>query len=239
MLVDTFLYAGEADMLDLRIQTLSGVVDRFVAVCSTMTHQGAGVLLPDLPTGVEGVFVDPAPIPPERANDRPQFWIERQHRNAARLAAKSGDVVMVSDVDEIPDPKLIPRDPPFPQAFSMRMHGFAIDYQYPARWNGTTVCHADQLAPQFLRNWRHQLHKLNGGWHLSWMGDMEAKKRKLATFAHAELAALDLDACMADAKHANGEPLKRLTREQTMALDWPAPMFDGFTPPASWWSKED
>ena len=40
MIIDAFLYAGEADMLELRLRTLNGVVDHFIAVEIDVTHQG-------------------------------------------------------------------------------------------------------------------------------------------------------------------------------------------------------
>jgi hypothetical protein len=46
VIVDAFLYAGETDMLELRVRTLGTIVDLFVPVICARTHQGDPVDLP-------------------------------------------------------------------------------------------------------------------------------------------------------------------------------------------------
>lgn len=243
MLVDAFLYNGEADMAALRMATLGPHVDLMVAVVCDLTHQSDPNPIPDAPC--DQVVINAAPIPDGRGgHGTPWYqWIERQHRNGIGtlvdlLGLTGADVVMVSDVDEIPDPAALPdlAGIEAPAAVPMRMHGFALDYLYPLEWRGTTVSRADQLAPQAHRDWRYRLPGKGKGWHLSWLGDLTERQRKLRSFSHAELADLDVDACWRNGVHANGE---QLTRCDVDDLDWPGPLFDGFPIPPSWRSPED
>ncbi len=258
MLVDAFLYAGEGDMAELRRDTLTGHVDRMVAVSCTLTHQGDPAHLEPPPPGIAWAVVEGERNPDGTAN----FYVEGEHRRAVPRSIErysfyvegelrrsvpsavggwpDGTVLLVSDVDEIPDPATLPevtaRARQTPVAVPMRMHGFALDYRYPGPWRGTTACLLDGTDVQVLRERKSDLPAAGSGWHLSWLGDSEYRHRKLATFLHTELAGLDVDACWREGTHANGERLVRLTREEVAALDWPAPLFDGFDIPASWWA---
>lgn len=243
MLVDVFLFNGETDMAALRVATLREHVGRMVAVSCNLTHQSDPADPVPPPDGCEWVTVHADPIPEGRGGEGTPYyqWIERQHRDGAVTACldlEADDVVMVSDVDEIPDPLTLHQmtGPQGPRAVPMRMHGFAVDYLYPLTWIGTTVSTAAEMAPQAHRSWRHRLPKVGGGWHLSWFGDLDEKRRKLRSFSHAELADLDVDRCTLTGTHANGERMRRLTRDEVLGLDWPAPLFDDI--PASWWAPE-
>lgn len=246
MLLDVFLYNGEVDMARLRVDTLRDHVDGMVAVSSNLTHQGEPNPLTPPPDGCEWLIVEPEPVD-GGGEGRFFLGIEAQHRNACVQAADglpSGAVVMISDVDEIPDPSTFPQLAEAvqtgPLAYRMRMHGFALNYLYPLAWNGTTVSRVDDLAPQSHRNWRHQLNHVPAGWHLSWFGDLEAKRRKLRSFSHNELAgSLDVEECYRTGTHANGERMTVLSAEMVRGMDWPAPLFSGFDIPASWWAPED
>lgn len=130
MIIDAFLYAGEADMLELRLRTLADVVDTFIAVEADVTHQGQ-------PRACSLRTTDHRW---DRWNDRLHAWhakgapeipdgsrggahtdhfqvIERWHRDQMKAAAEWVDglvparqepvIVLCSDVDEIPAPRRI------------------------------------------------------------------------------------------------------------------------------------
>lgn len=129
MIVDTFLYAGEADMLELRLRTMDEAVAFFCPVSVGKTHQGEAT-----PTNTHPLnLADPrwAPWLPKL---RPFFApfdaapkvtsrggvgsadyqrIERWHRDLCRDAADRvpgigvNDLVIVADVDEIIDPAVL------------------------------------------------------------------------------------------------------------------------------------
>lgn len=252
MIVDVFLYAGETDMARLRAATLDGHVDRTVAVSCRLTHQGEPADLTPPPDGIPWLIVDAEPIPGGSRGGwgTPQWcWVEAQHRRAIPAALRPLDLpadalVLVSDVDEIPDPATLHEiaaevDRRRFVAVPMRMHGFALDFLHPGPWSGTTACRlADLDDPQRHREARFRLPQAGHGWHFSWFGTLAEKRRKLDTFSHAELAqqGLDVAACYRTGTHSNGEQMTRLTAEDIAALDWPKPLFTTFDQPPSWWS---
>ena len=244
-MLDVFLWNGETDMGRLRVDTLKGHVDAMVAVSCNLTHQSDPADLTPPPDGCEWIVVEATPIPEGRGgHGTPHYqWIERQHRDGMTQAAAewpADTVVLISDVDEIPDPTTLPaiRDAAStgPCSVVMRMHGFALDYLHPLPWVGTTASRVDQLAPQSHRSWRHKLPHAGHGWHLSWFGDLDEKARKLRSFSHAELTGLNLEDCYRTGTPTNGERMTHLTPEHVAGLDWPSPLFDGFDIPPSWWS---
>jgi hypothetical protein len=216
-----------------------------VAVTADLTHQSEPNEDWPAPDGCEVIRVTCSPIPEGRGGAHTPYyqWIERQHRDGmARVDVARSDVVLISDVDEIPDPTRLDRIAAaaegWPVAVPMRMHGFALNYLYPTAWRGTTASIGSELAPQAHRSWRHKLPGIGAGWHLSWMGDLAEKERKLRSFSHAELADLDLENCYQRGIHANGEVMRQLTRDEVLALDWPE-AFNKFPVPASWWAPEE
>jgi hypothetical protein len=248
VLLDVFLWNGELDMAELRVRTLRDHVDGMVAVSCNLTHQSEPAPRIPPPDGCEWLIVDAKPIPEGRGGVGSDWyqWIERQHRDGCiEAAAEYGPetVVMVSDVDEIPDPSTLDEihHAAFagPVAVPMRMHGFALNYLYPSQWVGTTASTAALLAPQAHRSWRYRCPQAGKGWHLSWFGDLEEKRRKLRSFSHAELHALDVEDCYQRGIHANGERMTAVPRAEVERLDWPPPLFQGFDIPPSWWAPED
>lgn len=111
---DCFTYAGEDDLLYLRLKTLAGVVDRFVLAEGTRTFAGAPreprfgrARFGALAERVEYVRVDDLDPQPASA------WLNEYHQRNALAHALAGapdhDWVLLSDVDEIPHPEALAR----------------------------------------------------------------------------------------------------------------------------------
>jgi glycosyl transferase family 17 len=252
-LVDIFLYSGahEHDMVRLRHQTLRDHVDEMVAVSCDLTYQGELSPFEPPPDDLDLTWTTvKATQPPDKSEWGGQHWgwVETQHRDliCKRLPeiieVADDDVVMLSDMDEIPDPRFLNEIIDSVGLFKwvavpMRMHGFALDYLYPTQLLHTTVCEFKDLEPQKQRNARYGAFQCGWGWHLSWLGDLAAKERKLSWFSHGELQDLDVEACWRKGMHANGEELIKLNREQINNMSWPKSLFsDEFTIPHEWWS---
>lgn len=266
MIVDACLYNGESDMLRLRMMTLQRVVDQFVVVTCSHTHQGEAAsvdigpvydIAGPLDVRASLVMVGADDLAANMGDDRGgvgSAWyqrIERRHRDEWVRTARSllhiedDDVVMVSDVDEIPRPSAVLAAATYARhgarwlVMEQRFHGFAMDYLHPVQpWLGTCVSTSRNLAPQAQRDARgdaNASHYVNdGGWHLSWFGTADDRRRKLHGFSHAELsrAGFDPERAYIDGRHSNGEELQRIDAAR---LSWPDPIIDGrFTVPAYW-----
>jgi hypothetical protein len=170
------------------------------------------------------------------------------------LPLADDDVVMCSDVDEIPHPARVlsfadmhRRSAKAVHVCEQRFHGFALDYLHPQQpWLGTIIGPARMMrlphsTPQDWRDRRGSpgLPALpDAGWHLSWLGTSEERWAKLRTFSHGELdGTLNPDLAHLNGVHANGEPLRHLTPQEWARLDWPTPIEDGsFVVPDEWWA---
>ena len=123
MVYDCFTFFNELDLLEIRINTLKDVVDRFVIAEATRTHTGKPKDLNyaknrhrflAFADKIEYVVVDDLLSEDEVSKDIYNFpWVnENRQRNALMRGlqgAHYNDIVMVSDLDEIPRPQAVLR----------------------------------------------------------------------------------------------------------------------------------
>lgn len=113
MIVDCFTFFNELELLEIRLNVLNDVVDRFVLVESTQTFQGQSKKLyfeenkakfSKFVDKIDHVIVDDFP-----GVDRSSPWqMEYFQRNQIKRGLQHlsvSDVVLVSDVDELPKPQ--------------------------------------------------------------------------------------------------------------------------------------
>ena len=204
MIIDCFIFNDELDMLELRLNTLNQIVDRFVLVEAAETFQG-----------------NPKPFVFNEHRDEPRFapfverithlmlehlpdygtaWTrEHAERNAIREAlgvCDRNDIVLISDVDELPNPARIIelRHPTTLVArrvatFEQRLYSYVLNWRHVRPWYGTrAVRYGDLGEPQALRSTRaprpDELVIRDGGWSFSSFGGVYAVRRKLEAFAH-------------------------------------------------------
>lgn len=205
---DCFPFAGtptELLLLECRLTELYDAVDGFIIVEATVDHQDHPkplnyiehecrfkqwsdkihyVVADRLPTLEE----DPGPWGREHAQ---REWIGEGLR---ALAVENDDIILQSDLDEIPTAvaarNVRPQGNQYVK-FHQRGHFFAIDWQYPPGWNGTVAARADAI-PSFrhMRDCRNlaPLRIPNAGWHFSWLGGTEeAIVAKVRSFCHPEV----------------------------------------------------
>lgn len=239
-IIDTFLYAGESDLLDLRMKTLDGVVDRFVAIESHETIQGAPRELSVLPAGVERIVVDDFPR---------DDWVDCHHREdhqrtgALRIDAAPDDFLLMGDVDEIPHPKTLKSSVGLNFVlFKMKTYYWAIDWYFGEQWL-TAGARFDMADPFHMRA-RGGFFVPGAvgatgesGWHFSWLGGPEVWEQKLSTFSHPEAGWMRDDGW--DQWYREGYHNSAGTRVKLTPVDvddtYPAPILDGrFVVPEIW-----
>jgi beta-1,4-mannosyl-glycoprotein beta-1,4-N-acetylglucosaminyltransferase len=208
MIIDCVMLFDELDLLELRIRELSAAVDRFVVVEATVTHSGHAKPLAfaenaarfaEWADRIDHVVVEDLP--------KSGSWDRELHQRNAIMRALSerrdDDIILISDVDEIPNPTVIPPWLPdelvvvFDQTFSY----YALNCQcLTERWCGTRAARLStvrRLTPQGVRmvdpeQCTHPSFKQrNGGWHFSYLGGPAAISRKIGAFAHQEFNTSD------------------------------------------------
>jgi len=226
---DCFQFFDENMMLDIRLRILNKYVDKFVIVESKFMHSGKPkktnfniknflkfkdkiiyILVDKLPDGL--IQIDKIEDVTER-NKRiidNTLKIEHAQRNSLLKglnAANENDLIIISDVDEIPNleenvlnetkEKLI--------HFKQKMYYYKFNLKYSSKpWYGSKACLKKNLvSPQWLRDtkekkypfWRFDImfskmkyhsifHVENGGWHFVNIKTPEKIEEKLKNFGH-------------------------------------------------------
>jgi beta-1,4-mannosyl-glycoprotein beta-1,4-N-acetylglucosaminyltransferase len=199
MLVDTFMFYNELDVLELRLTVLDGCVDRFVLVESEVNHAGGSKELffqknkerfsKWLPK-IEHVIVT-ADEAPKGKNP----WLREKHqRECITLGLEGIDpsaIVMLSDVDEIPNMDVVPYEnlPHIICVVHMWMFYYSFNHLFTGEpWFGTVITNAEtfrKFGPNQFRDNRSTFPAFRfAGWHLSSFGDGAHVANKLNTFAH-------------------------------------------------------
>lgn len=198
---DICLYNGEADMLDLRFAELQLRVNFFVIIEAEFTFSGQRREL-QYPKQIDNFKHKPSKrviykpiqfseLPPgiKSAWDREAF--QRNYANDFITKLPPDSIVMLSDVDEIPDLTLIKNweNPQLPVTFNMCFHYYHLRWRKSFRWRGTVMFWASQLKNLTLQNIRDQRNwyaLIDSGWHLSYFMTPEEISAKIRSFSHQE-----------------------------------------------------
>lgn len=219
MIIDTFMFRDEVDLLECRLTELEGVPELYhVIVEADVTHGGnkpREYVYPDhrerfLRWSDRIVYVQASGLP-----DDVDAW-SREHAQREwcwvgleKLNPNPNDVVLHGDLDEIPT-ALAARHvkPRGVVRFNQTLYSFAVDWQHPDPWWGTVAARVkDVTSFSNLRDARNAfLPELpDAGWHFSWLGGKEATEQKLDAFCHPEVADLGwrerLEECYETGRH--------------------------------------
>ena len=203
MLVDAFMFYNELDILEYRLRLLDPYVDLFVLVESEVTHVGGpkelffqknreryAKWLPKITHVI--VTAEEAP------KDENPWAREKYQRHCILRGLEEGPVpdeaiVMVSDVDEIPDLSIVRYEKLEHSMTSVHMWMFeySLDYLFTGEpWFGTVITNCELLkrvGPNALRDARWKMpHFGFAGWHLSSFGTPMTVWNKFQTYAHAK-----------------------------------------------------
>jgi len=215
MVYDCFTFFNEIDLLEFRLKVLDSVVDFFVIVESNITFSGNPkiynfekdkerfkkwehkiIYFPLIQTTNEFNSFE---IIDKYNPDSAAFNLEYELRNSISNIndlIKDDDFILLSDIDEIPNPRVIiklSKKITEPLSFTMLNHYYFFNCQntdVDRFWQGTILSNGEYFKntrPQELRNNRYHYKKeKNGGWHFSYLGGVEKIKYKIQSFAHTE-----------------------------------------------------
>jgi beta-1,4-mannosyl-glycoprotein beta-1,4-N-acetylglucosaminyltransferase len=200
MIVDTFMFYNELDVLEIRLATLDPYVDFFVLVEAEVNHVG----------GDKELFF-------EKNKDRFSKWIRKirhivvkkdecptdtnpwsreKYQRECILRGLTGlpddTLVMISDVDEIPDMTMFRWEHLPHRVISLHMWMYQYNFNFlftGEPWVGTVVTCMELVRTHgvnFFRDnrWKFPTQRFCG-WHLSSFGDEKHVLNKMKTFAHA------------------------------------------------------
>ena len=217
MIVDAFLYFNEKELAELRIKYLDKIVDFFVVVESNITHQGKSkswnfekLLESDLRDYKHKIKYYKLQLDVNNLPNQDSWivagvkggvsWkIENIQRNYIQEAFKnfsSEDIIIISDVDEIPSKTIIQfiKNCDFnkiaPIALEQFLFHLNCNFVKVESWRGSIISTVEickRHTMQHLRNNRNKIsHFIRSGWSFSSFGGVEKVREKFEAFAHKE-----------------------------------------------------
>ncbi len=226
---DCFMYFDEDLLLDIRLNVLNKYVKKFVIAEATYTHNGSPkklnfdlnnfkkfqdkityIIVDEQPPNLLNLYdQDDQNRKGEKLilNGMARDYFQREHLSKGLTNATSDDLILISDLDEIPNLEKLE----FNQIkneiiiFKQKIFFYKLNLLYDKfDWFGSKACKKKNfISPQWLRNvkskkypkWRIDLvfskkkysnifHVQNGGWHFTCIKNPEELEKKLLNFAH-------------------------------------------------------
>jgi beta-1,4-mannosyl-glycoprotein beta-1,4-N-acetylglucosaminyltransferase len=196
---DCFMFFNELDVLEIRFNELYNVIDKFVLIESLKSHSGNNKPLyfkdnekrfSKFLDKIIHIVVDDFPC--SSGMERDNF--QRNFITKGIEDANANDIILISDCDEIPKASIIANISTyslpchFEQQHSTIYLNRITKNEKDRVWRGTAaILKKDIQSPQGVRNSQNSYKPIiNGGWHLSYCGGINAVCEKVINFAHTE-----------------------------------------------------
>ncbi len=215
---DCFQYFNEEHIAEIRFNILDEFVDKFIIVESTVNHQGNPKKLhfdlnkyKKFKNKINYIVVDDTPEKIKRPHEGGESLVEQYQRNSIARGLKDAhdnDLVILSDVDEIPDLNKLNKFNNNYAVFSQKMFMYKLNLLNLSEnnWHGSKICLKKNFrSPQWLRNlkfkkypfWRiDKIRNLqiieDGGWHFAYLQSPKNISNKIKSFAHGEFNKLNI-----------------------------------------------
>lgn len=196
MIYDCFMFFDELMLLEIRLKELNPVVDKFVLVEATHTHSGkpkrlyydevkdSEIFAPFKDKIIHLIYDEP--MQPDRfANDRNQ----RNYIANGLTDAQPDDIIIVTDLDEIVDHRVIPllEQASSPSRLIMKLFYYYFNCRANQDWHYSAFCKfRDFTTANVLRLGNCESSIVFAGWHFSYLVPPDQIPKKLEAFAHAE-----------------------------------------------------
>jgi len=192
---DCFTFLNEIELLELRLMTLDKIVDYFVITEGNMTHSGIPrefILNKDHP--IFKKYGDKIRYIRTNLPYTNNSWgNENFQRNELARGIKDAqpdDYIMISDIDEIPNPvgvmEGIKTNGWEQFVMEQKLTYYYVNCKAGQNWHGTVVLKKKHLrTPQRVRDSRQNPPRviLEGGWHYSYLGGVDKIMEKMNSYA--------------------------------------------------------
>ncbi len=209
MIYDLLPFSGEYDLLEIRFNILSPIVDKFIIVEGVETFSGNTKILywierdrerfeewegkveyclvsdytnPEINEQIKARedYVNAPPF------QRAFYQKEMLRKTLEKLNPNDEDLVYYGDADEIWKPKEIDD-----QVYKLRQlaYSYFLNNRSQEDWRGTIVTKWKNLKNGCLNDMRANPVNIleDGGWHFTNLGGLEAIKRKIESYDHQEV----------------------------------------------------
>ena len=210
-IIDCFIFFNEVDMLKYRLSILDKVVDKFILVESRTTFSGLDKelyynknkkMFEKYNDKIIHVIVDmPYKKPSIDYSKKEQWENEYFQRDSIEIGLKqlelnNEDYIMISDIDEIPDPvslSLIKEKNIIIEAGRLEQDGYYynLNTRFDKKWYYAIIMSYKKYlelnkSPHKCRHSNDFAIVEKGGWHLSFFGDTSFVQKKIKSYSHQE-----------------------------------------------------
>ena len=235
MIIDSFMFDGELDMLELRLRSMDWC-DHHILVEAAESHRGEPKprhfeenLRRFQPWMCKITYVRLDGL----AGNDPWSRLKWQHDQVARalsgVFAQPEDTLLVSDVDEILPPEAAKACKLHDLVgFRPRIMMYAVDWEYPGRYEGApeprAIClrlmNDKKLTVTGVRDWQMPMPEVGMGFHFTWLGGVEAQTAKLSRIAHTEVTPAQAERITSgrayrDGEHISGQRMQPVEVDET------------------------
>lgn len=209
---DCITYFNENLVLDLRFNILSEYIDYFVIIEANKTHSGKNKKIffdlnrfKKFKNKIRYFYIKDMP---ESKNPWELENFQRNQIMRGLYDAQPGDLIFISDADEIPNLKAIKNFQNIKNkiyAFRQKCFYYKLNLlnKKNTPWHGTKLvkfAYLQKKNPQYFRSYKVKRYPFwridkirnveiikNGGWHFSYLNNTKNIQLKLKSFAHQEL----------------------------------------------------
>jgi len=214
-IIDCFLFYNELDLLNYRLNILYDVVDYFIIVEATHTHAGHSKelffkdnrhMFEQFNNKIIHIIVDDFPyIFPNINYEKNEQWVNEKFQRNCGIRGfgkipdlQDKDMLIISDLDEIPDPRVLGSLNCDIDIISLEMHFYYYNLhnKMKNKWY-----HSKLVSIRTLKEFEYTLDNArfvecayvpNCGWHLSYFGDANFIQNKLYNFSHQEYNKIEI-----------------------------------------------
>lgn len=214
MIYDCFIFNNELDLLEIRLNELDNVVDKFVIVESNKTFSNKSkplyfeqnkarykkflykithIIVDNFNESEDITQTDFYKIGKEFIEKNFETWKKEVFQRNAILKGlkdcKDNDVIIIGDLDEIPNKDTFHqlKNLKTIKAFEQKNYYYYFNCQGGDNINCCrAVLKKNLTTPQEIRFSSNFKLIKNGGWHFSFLGGTEAIKEKIKAFSHQE-----------------------------------------------------
>jgi beta-1,4-mannosyl-glycoprotein beta-1,4-N-acetylglucosaminyltransferase len=202
LVYDCFTFFNELDILEMRLNILSNVVDKFVLVEADRTFSNMKKPLffeknqARYSKFLGKIIYIKVINYPEYKDAWNMEYYQRNKITDGICCCDIDDIILVSDVDEIPNPdaiKYYKENERGLYALIQDLYNYYLNYKrcFFKTWDLAKIARYEDIiklnyTPQQLRDSKTGKVIQNGGWHFSCLGGIKAIKYKIGAFSHQE-----------------------------------------------------
>jgi beta-1,4-mannosyl-glycoprotein beta-1,4-N-acetylglucosaminyltransferase len=194
---DCFPFFNELDIVEMRMNILNDVVDYFVISEGNSTHSGKAkpYIFEQNKQRFEKFWDKIIYVKADLPKFEGDAWVlERYQRDCLMKGisekARDGDILLISDCDEIPNPQIIRDYKPNQglMGLDQKLYYYYLNC-YQGNWNQAKILpytlFKKGMSPCQVRYTEGAMIP-NAGWHFSYIGSPQVVREKIEAFAHQE-----------------------------------------------------